>query len=422
MIVREGYKVTELGEIPNEWKVVNIESVAKRYSGHTPDKKIEGYWNGNIPWISLKDTRKLDKRYIKETEDYTNINGIKKSSAVLLPKGTVVLSRDATIGKIGITETEMATSQHFINYVCTDNLDNLYLYYDFFYRKQMFESIGAGSTIKTIGLGFFKSLKIVLPPIGEQRKIAEILSQVDDKIDQTDQLIVKTKELKKGLMQRLLTKGIGYTRLKKTEIGEMPEAWNTHKVREITSLITNGFVGTASPYYAKENGIPYLMSNNIRCNRIDERTLVKVTKEFAEQYPKSQVLFGDMLTVQSGHIGTSCSVPEKYDGVNCHALIISRFNKSIAESNFIAEYLNSEIGMKRLSSIFVGTTVKHINVKDFKNFLLPIPPLSEQQKIADVLSSVDEQITHHELRKTSLEKLKQGLMQQLLTGKIRVIA
>ena len=202
------FKKSELGEIPVEWEVKNIDEVAKRYSGHTPDKKIENYWNGDIPWISLKDTKKLDNRYIHETEDYTTEDGINNSSAVILPKNTVVLSRDATIGKVGITSKEMATSQHFINYVCGFSLDSLYLYYDFLNKKQLFERIGIGSTIKTIGLSFFKELKIVIPPIEEQKQIANILSSVDNQIEEYENKKIKLEELKKGLMQQLLTGNI----------------------------------------------------------------------------------------------------------------------------------------------------------------------------------------------------------------------
>src|SRR5690606_16412082 len=109
--------------------------------------------------------------------------GIKNSSAVILPPGTVIVSRDATVGKIGITEKEMATSQHFINYICSEELNNIYLYYYFLYKKDMFTRIAAGSTIKTIGLDFFKKLKIIVPPIEEQQKIADILFSVDIQIE-----------------------------------------------------------------------------------------------------------------------------------------------------------------------------------------------------------------------------------------------
>lgn len=201
---------------------------------------------------------------------------------------------------------------------------------------------------------------------------------------------------------------------KMTELGEVPVEWDVKSINGVSELVTNGFVGTASPFYT-DNGISYLMSNNIRINKIDERNMVSVTKEFTQKYPKCQIITEDMLTVQSGHIGTSCVVPPKYNGVYCHALIITRFNKNKIFPRFIAQYLNSAQGMARLSNVFVGTTVKHINVKDFTKFEIPIPPLAEQQKIADILSTVDEKIDETDQLIIKTQELKKGLIQTLLT-------
>lgn len=199
------FKKSDVGEIPIDWHLVNLDSVATRKSGHTPNKKKSEYWSGDIPWVSLKDTFRLDNRYIFETTDYTTVEGIANSSAVMLPKNTLIISRDATVGKVGITDLEMATSQHFINYICGESLDYLYLYYYLRYRKPLFERMATGSTIKTIGLAFFKEFKIVLPPFDEQVKIRDILSSQDDKIIVEKNKLKQLKGLKKGLLQDLFT-------------------------------------------------------------------------------------------------------------------------------------------------------------------------------------------------------------------------
>lgn len=156
-MTKNNYVRTAIGELPSDWEVELLDNIAERKSGHTPDKKIEEYWNGNIPWISLKDLSRLNKGFVYETTDFTTNEGIKNSSAVLLPQGTIVISRDATVGKVGILAEEMATSQHFINYICGDRLNNVYLYYHLLFRNHIFERIATGSTIKTIGLSFFKN-------------------------------------------------------------------------------------------------------------------------------------------------------------------------------------------------------------------------------------------------------------------------
>ena len=165
MEVKPGYKQTEVGVIQEEWKVTLLDNAAKRGSGHTPDKKHPEYWNGNIKWISLADSDALDNIYISDTFAKITPLGIANSSAVLHPAGTVVLSRDAGIGKSAIMSTAMAVSQHFMAWRCGPQLDNKFLYYWLQREKPEFERIGIGNTIKAIGLLYFRNLKIPFPPL-----------------------------------------------------------------------------------------------------------------------------------------------------------------------------------------------------------------------------------------------------------------
>ena len=177
------FKDTKIGRIPASWDVVNINGVSERKSGHTPNKKIPKYWNGGIKWVSLADSYRLDKLYIDETDNNISEEGIKNSSAVKLQKGAVIISRDAGIGKSTIINDVMAVSQHFIAWECGDSLLNVFLFYLLQKWKKKFEQIANGTTIKTIGLDFFKKMEIPLPPFEEQKQIASILTTVDGKID-----------------------------------------------------------------------------------------------------------------------------------------------------------------------------------------------------------------------------------------------
>jgi type I restriction enzyme S subunit len=199
------FKETELGEIPEEWEVIKLDDVAKRGTGHTPNKKIPEYYDGKIKWISLADSKKLDDGLIFETAKEISQAGIDHSSAVIHPAGSVLLSRDAGIGKSAIMAEDMAVSQHFIVWTCGDKINNWYLYHWLQLHKPVFENIASGSTIKTIGLPFFKALSIALPPIEEQEKIVIILKSLDQKIDLNKKLKTKRVQLKSGLMQDLLS-------------------------------------------------------------------------------------------------------------------------------------------------------------------------------------------------------------------------
>src|SRR5437667_11326560 len=127
--IPHGYKQTEVGVIPEDWEVVLLDTVANRGSGHTPDKSHPEYWGGDIKWISLQDSDRLDRLYIYDTAAKITPAGIANSSAKIHPEGTVVLSRDAGVGKSAIMKDAMAVSQHFMAWKCGPLLKNHFTYY-----------------------------------------------------------------------------------------------------------------------------------------------------------------------------------------------------------------------------------------------------------------------------------------------------
>lgn len=421
--VKEGYKMTELGEIPNCWRLNRLCDITEI----NPKKEVIED-DKDVSFIAMEDVSNqgaIIKRNVRKYGEVKKGYTAFKNNDVLLAKITPCFENGkkaiATqlINEIGFGSTEF----HVLRAQKTEIIPS-YIYYTIstnsFIQQAMSNMTGSAGQ-RRVPTGFLKEYIIATPPLKEQQKISLILYSVDEKIENIDNLIERTKELKKGLMQKLLTKGIGHDRFKRTEIGRIPENWKVDKIKDLSFFCSNGFVGTASPFYTDDNeGTPYLMSNNVRANKIDERNVVRIRKEFKQQYPRSTIFEGDMLTVQSGHIGTSCIVPQCYNNTNCHALIITRFNKAEIVPLFISYYINSTFGLSRLSKIFVGTTIKHVNVKDLIQFYVPVPPLSEQKQIALILSSVDEKIDQYEAKKEKLQQLKKGLMQSLLRGHIRV--
>jgi type I restriction enzyme S subunit len=187
-----------------KWEAQPLEALAKRGSGHTPSKSHPDYYEGDIKWVSLADSKRLDAGLIRETETRISAQGIKHSSAVLHPAGTVLVSRDAGVGKSAVMAEPMAVSQHFIVWTCHPHLlSNWFLYYLLQKMKPAFESIATGSTIKTIGLPFFKQLRIAVPTLPEQHRIADCLSAIDQFINAATQELDALKTHKQALMQQL---------------------------------------------------------------------------------------------------------------------------------------------------------------------------------------------------------------------------
>ena len=277
-----------------------------------------------------------------------------------------------------------------------------------------------GGIMSGLNASIVKSIKVPLPPLHEQKKIAAILTSVDAVIEKTQAQINKLKDLKTGMMQELLTKGIGHTEFKDSPVGRIPVEWDVKLLKDCCELMTNGYVGATRDIYQAE-GVNYVLCQNVRPNQFIENTFKHVSEEFHKKNIRACLAEGDVLTVQTGAgNGDTCVVPKSYEGANCHALIISRPKKDILNPFFFAEYMNSDIGKNRVSIIATGGAHPHLNTTDLRRELIPIPPIAEQNKIAIILNGIQDKYMLLERKKEQSIKVKKALMQDLLTGKVRV--
>lgn len=201
--------------LPAHWRVVPLTSVADLESGHTPSRSREDWWTDcYIPWVSLHDVGTMrGTKYLQDTAQHISDAGIANSSARLLPARTVVLSRDATVGRTAIMGIPMATSQHFAAWICGPLLDPEYLWVLFQDAMQpFFDSFQNGSTIRTIGMGDLKAFRIPLPPLDEQRRIVAYLDDETTKIDaliaETERFIELARERRLALITAAVTEQI----------------------------------------------------------------------------------------------------------------------------------------------------------------------------------------------------------------------
>ena len=353
------------------------------------------------------------------------------SVKALFNKPLVVVARKGTLDKPMYVEGECWVIDTAFAVLPKEDVDAKWLYYQLsnYDLKKLNESTG----VPSISRDYLYRLSFEKKTLPEQRKIARILSTVDTVIEKTEAAIAKYKTIKQGMMRDLFTRGLdenGRLRpryedapqlYKQMELGWVPREWEVVRIEQVSTLVTNGFVGTATPYYAtSDRGVLYLFGTNIRPNEITFDDIRFVTREFHSKQIKSQLKTGDMLTVQSGHIGTSAVVPTDFIETNCHALIITRFVLSEVYPWFISYYLNSEKGMKNMEKLFVGSTIKHINTSELARHLILKPRIDEQKSIANKIDAIGKVIrnAHNDLCK--IKSLKQGLMSDLLTGTKRV--
>lgn len=200
-----------LGDIPAHWDVLPVKRVAKLESGHTPDKKVDAYWEDcEIPWVSLNDTVILrDSDYISDTTFKVNELGLANSSARLLPERAVVFTRDATIGESAITTRPMAVSQHIIAWLCDERrVIPEYLLFTIYGMTGELLRLTNGSTIGTIGLGDVKSIQMALPPLGEQKAIIAAISDAKERLDEIALLVRQSSDHLSEYRSALITAAV----------------------------------------------------------------------------------------------------------------------------------------------------------------------------------------------------------------------
>ena len=207
---------------------------------------------------------------------------------------------------------------------------------------------------------------------------------------------------------------------KNSPLGMIPKEWEVKRLGDCTRLLTNGFVGVATPHYTEDpDGITYIQGFNVTEGGYNLTGIKKVTKEFHTKNSKSSLQDGDLLTIQTGDIGLTTIVPKELEGSNCHALIISRFKEGVLP-RFMLYYYNSTIGRHRFHIIETGSTMKHINTGDLFKFYVPVPPIEEQNKIVEIVDLWDTAIEKQSELIKKLKLRKRALMQQLLPGKKRL--
>ena len=265
---------------------------------------------------------------------------------------------------------------------------------------------------KMISYKQFSELMLPVPKPGEQQKIAECLSSADNLIAAQARKLEALKTHKKGLMQQLfLREGETKPRLRFPEFQKVGE-WKETTLGDYFDPIRNGFVGTATPYYTTSEGVRYLQGRNIKQGRIEADKLIFITSDFHNRQRKSHLKTGDILMVQSGHVGECAVVGPDFAGANCHALIILTPKRKL-NSEFFVHYFYSPIGELAIFQITTGNTIKHILASELKTLPLLVPDLAEQQRIASCLCSLDALIIAETQKLEALKTHKKGLMQQI---------
>lgn len=409
-----------------------IRDIANVYSGTTPRTENEVYWNGNILWITPYDLSKLKGVFFGNTERKITLQGLSSCSAHLLPANTIVISSRAPIGYIAISQKDFCTNQGCKSLVFGKEHDALFFYYNLKSYVTQLKQLGEGTTFAEISKSYLEEFEIVYPKSkSEQIRIAQILSKADDAIAQTEALIAKYQRIKTGLMQDLLTKGIdenGNVRSKDTHEFvvkngiEVPKEWEVKELNDISFVTRLAGYEYSTLWKTEENGdIIALRGFNIGKNTIIDKDFERISIQLSLRLNRSKLSVNDIVFPCVGTIGNAVCIKEdnKYHINQNIAKITPKKNM---DSDFLTYYLMSFQCKKEIDKFNATSSQPNVLVGSLRKFLIPYPiNIKEQKTIVNIIEEIYLLLDKEQKYLSKLHSLKTGLMQDLLSGRVRVV-
>ncbi len=400
--------ITEQKLVPKGWQVKTIDDVSLVFKGKGLSKdKISPL--GKYKCILYGQLFTTYNEVIKEVKSRTDFNeGVKSQSGdVLMPGSTTTKAEDLAIASTVLEDNVLLGGDINILRNKENTYDPIFLaYYITNYKRQEIGNFGQGITIIHLYGRDIRKIKLILPPLYEQRRIVEILSSVDEEIKTTDEIILQTEKLKKGLIQDLFTKN---NKIKKLKIRDISEVTSSKRVM-------------VSDYV--EQGIPFYRSTEIikKSKNIPLTDLLYISKEkfnfFKDRFGAPEK--GDILITAVGTIGDVYMVQnETFYFKDGNSVWIRKIKNSV-----LPEYLRMMLGSKfyreKLNSIAGGSSQKALTIQKLENVEIPIPSIVEQKKLIEIIFAVENKTKIYTLIKNNLKQLKIGLAQDLLSGNKRV--
>lgn len=405
--------------IPTDWKIKPANEFMEITRGASPrPRSDDSLFGGEIPWIKIGDAD-LDKSHqITEVESFVTEKGKKKSRFV--EEGTLLVSNSgATCGFAVFAGVDGCVHDGWLILRDYDEIVPGFLYHYINWNYEYLQSLSLGSAQTNLRTSLFGRLDIAKPPTSEQRKIASVLHSVDQAIHKTGEIIEQTERVQKGIMQDLFRNGIGNPGTKRLRrIGQVPEHWDVVKLGEVCEKVTDG---THKSPPTIENGYPYITSQNVRNWGFDLSNLKYISEEDHNRITsRCNPERGDVLYVKDG---------ANTGNVNVNTL---DFEFSLLSSVALIKPKRSEIKPWFLKYLFSwpkfrelvisqmsGTGIRRLTISKLEKTDILVPPIDEQVRIIDILNKYYSYRENQSKTRDRLQRLKQGLMQDLLSGKVR---
>lgn len=407
-----------IGKVPEHWEITPLKFCFNVLSGATPKSTELSYWeDGNINWITPADF-KTEDRFISDGAKKITKEGFMSCSTTLIPSGSIIFSKRAPIGSVVINRNEVCTNQGCLSCIPKDDISSLFFYYIMSVSQKYFDMLGTGTTFNEISANVFKNVHLPVPPLSEQQSIA---SYLDVKTEKIDKIIAKAEkkieylgELKQSLITRAVTRGLNpNTPLKDSGvnwIGNIPMHWDIACLRFFLKLIN----GRA---YSQNELLPSGKYKVLRVGNFFTNDSWYYSN--MELEPDKYCDKDDLLYAWSASVGPYIWNEAK----TIYHYHIWKVQLATSMDKMYSYYLLRAVTNQKMSDMH-GSTMMHITMGDMNKTKIPIPPLSEQQQIATYLdtkcSKIDHIVATQKKKIAYLQELKQSLITNVVTGKIKV--
>ncbi|WRE48768.1 restriction endonuclease subunit S [Helicobacter pylori] len=389
---------------PSNWQRVRLGDIAEIIGGGTPSTQVASFWNGSINWFTP--TEIGITKYVHKSQRTITPLGLKKSSAKLLPIGTILLTSRASIGDCAILKVVATTNQGFQSLIPLEKINNEFLYYLMLTLKNKLLKLASGSTFLEVSPNKIKNLLIPLPPLNEQIAIADILSALDRYLHALDALILKKESVKKALSFELLSQ--------RKRLKGFNQAWQKVKVKDFGIIITGSTPLTQISEYW--NGtISWITPTDINDNKDifnSERKITQKGLDTIRMIPKNSVLVTCIASIGKNailRVNGACN--QQINAIIPNKDFNADFVYYLMENN--KQYLLGKAGV-------TATYIISKQVFEEIDFFVP-KDLNEQIAIADILSALDKEIASLKNKKRQFENIKKALNHDLMSAKIRVL-
>jgi type I restriction enzyme, S subunit len=413
---------------PNGWQWAPLTELAQLESGHTPSRRHPEYWEGKIPWIGIQDAKANDGGYITETLQHTNDLGIANSSARVLPENTVCLSRTASVEYVVVMGRPMATSQDFVNWVCSKQLDHEFLKYVFIAEGDGLLRFSSGAVHQTIYFPEVKAFHICLPPLPEQRRIVGILDEAFEGIASAkanaEKNLQNTRALFESHLNSVFACASGLCAAHTSLTRKRSEGWVNQRLGDLATF---------------RNGI-----NFTKASRGDSIKIVGV-KDFQNNYwapppdaldtvttdgalPDSDLLKpNDVLFVRSNGnmelIGRCLLVGAVTDKITHSGFTIrARLKGHEVRPRYLCHFLKSSKARRAMIDSGIGTNIKSLNQATLSELVIPFPPCAEQSRIVNEIEALSTETQRlasiYRQKLAALDELKKSLLQRAFAGEL----